>query len=462
MRVRLILAFALVVVAAIASFLLVARETVAFTVRSFISRGGMMGIETLASDLEVYYQQTGSWMGAEEVLDGFRMGRGRGMMGQGGMMMGDLRLRLASADGTFVADNQAAPQGVLSSREQSAAIALRDSQEAVVGYLLAEGGSSPDAEQELLNGLVRAGWIAAGIAGLLSLLLAFLLSYGLLKPVQDLTKAAALMASGDLSQRVPVRSKDELGMLGQSFNNMAVSLDLAEQHRRAMTADIAHELRTPIAIQRAHLEALQDGIYPLTAANLHPVLDQTELLTRLVEDLRTLALADAGELKLDRAMLDLGDLVRRVIERFRPEAENRGITLRMDPPGASQPFSVSGDAGRIEQILHNLVSNALRHTPSGGTVAVRVMREAGWLELQVMDSGTGIPPEALPRLFERFYRADRSRSREAGGSGLGLAIARQLALAHGGDVAAENRPEGGALFTLRLPTGSLAEKNLSH
>lgn len=449
MRLRLILAFALVVVVAIASFLLVARETAAFQVRSFISRGGMMGIETLTSDLETYYQRFGTWQGADEVLAGFRMGRGWGMMSQ--TMMGNLRLRLADVNGTVVADNQGASQGALSSRERSAAIVLHDSQGAVAGYLLAEGGSSPEAEQQLLQGLVQAGWIAAGIAGLLALLLAFLLSYRLIKPVRDLTLAASRMAGGDLSQRVDVRTKDELGTLGQSFNHMAASLDLAEQNRRAMTADIAHELRTPIAIQRAHLEALQDGIYPLTAENLQPVLEQTELLTRLVEDLRTLALADAGELKLERAPVDLEGLTRRVVERFQPDAENRKVQLTLETSEQTRAGSANVDAGRIEQILNNLISNALRHTPSGGIVLVRMQRNDGWVEIQVVDTGSGIPQEALPRLFERFFRADKSRSRGEGGTGLGLAIARQLALAHGGDLSAANRPEGGAVFSLRLP-----------
>ena len=195
-------------------------------------------------------------------------------------------------------------------------------------------------EQYLLNQLLEAALVAGAVAGALSLLLALLLSYGLLKPVQDLTHAAAGMAGGDLSQRVQVKRRDELGTLGQAFNQMAASLERAEQNRRAMTADIAHELRTPVAVQRAHLEALQDGIYPLTVENLQPILDQTELLTRLVEDLRTLALADAGELRLERAPGDLSGLVGRAVDRFRPEAETREVRLAFDDQtGGSLPQS---------------------------------------------------------------------------------------------------------------------------
>lgn len=463
MGMRFLLAFTLVVLAAIASFLIVARQTATFQVRSFVSRGGMMGIETLAADLEQFYRQSSSWQGAEAVLSTYRYGRGRGgMMGQAGMM-GSLRLRLADIDGMVLADNQEEPRGAITASEKAVAIALKDAQGDVAGYLLAEGGSSPEAEQQLLAGLVQAGWIAAAIAGLIATLVAVLLSIRLVRPVEELTRAVSQMAGGDLSQRVRVSSDDELGTLGRSFNRMAESLERAEQNRRAMTADIAHELRTPIAIQRAHLEALQDGVYPLTTENLQIVLDQTALLTRLVEDLRTLALADAGELKLERTPVYLPNLARKVVERFRPEAESRQILLGFEVKGDRWP-DVNVDAGRVEQIINNLVSNALRYTPPGGTVRVTVEQpdgeapeimhagqQARQAVIYVDDTGPGITEEDLPRLFERFFRGDKSRSRDVGGTGLGLAIARQLALAHGGDLRAVNRSEGGAEFILLLP-----------
>jgi signal transduction histidine kinase len=453
MRLRLVLSYVLVVLVTIVSILLLVRQGAVREVGNYMTRAAM-GLDDLAADLEVYYQQNGSWEGATMLLANHAGGRG---MGQG-MMMGRPHLRLADARGDVVADSRDEPSGKLTSTERGAAIVLQTERGEVVGYLVAEASSgmmqARDNEQQLLDRLVRAAWIAATIAGGLALLLALLLSYGLLQPVVDLTRAAAKMANGDLSQRVQVKRKDELGTLGAAFNHMAASLQRAEQNRRAMTADIAHELRTPIAIQRAHLEALQDGVYPLTAENLQPVLDQTELLARLVDDLRTLALADSGELKLEMAPLDLSQLAQRVIERFRPEAEMRGVNLVL--AGApSGPVPIHGDANRIEQVLNNLISNALRHTPLGGQVSLRIDIKDGWVEMYLADTGPGIPPEALPRVFERFYRADKSRSREEGGTGLGLAIARQLAVAHGGDIRAANRPEGGAEFTVRLPVGSV-------
>lgn len=456
MRIRLILAFALVVLVTIVSMVLIATTSAAGEVRMFMAGGSMMGLDTLVQDLEDYYQQSGTWSGAENLLQNYRGGRGMGnMMGNSA-----LHLRLADAGGSVLADNRLEPDGSLTRTELSNAIQLTGSQDVVVGYLVAEGGmGNPNAERLLLQRLLRASLLAAGIAGGLALLLALLLSYNLLRPVADLTQAAAQMAGGDLTQRVATHGSDELSTLGQAFNHMAASLQQAQQSRRAMTADIAHELRTPIAIQRAHLEALQDGIYPLTVENLQPVLESTDLLTRLVEDLRTLALADAGELSLEKSACDLALLVGRVVERFRPEAESRQISLTFEDRSNGQAGQVRLDAARVEQILNNLLSNGLRYTPEDGAVAVRLDVNAGQAQVSLADNGPGIPPEALPQLFERFFRVDRARSRQQGGTGLGLAIARQLALAHGGELTAANRPEGGSIFTLCLPAAvSLSQK----
>jgi signal transduction histidine kinase len=294
------------------------------------------------------------------------------------------------------------------------------------------------------------------IAGGLSLLLALLLTYRLLRPVRELTGAAQRLGSGDLSQRVKVSGNDELSILGQTFNNMADSLQQAGESRKAMTADIAHELRNPLAVQRANLEALQDGIYPLTTESLNPILEQNLLLTRLVEDLRTLALADAGQLELEYASTDLLHLTGKVIERFKPQAANHGVKMNLESDMSEVLACI--DPLRVEQIVNNLFSNALRYTPEGGEIAIRVHERERKSILSVHDSGPGIPTESLPFVFERFYRSDRSRSRAEGGTGLGLAIARQLAEAHCGTLTAANHPDGGAIFTLELPAQMPGER----
>jgi signal transduction histidine kinase len=479
MRLRLILSFVLIVLVTVGSVVWIARQNTARELRAFMFRGGMVSTSDIATALEGYYQANHTWQGAASLLEtaghGANRGQGTGPgmgPGSGLMNMMNQRLILADASGNLVADTaNPHPSGSLSSVDLQSALPLQvDGQ--VVGYLLSSGGVNfgPSDETVLLNRLNRVALTAGLIAGGLALLLALLLAYSLARPLRALTQAASRLAQGDLTQRVKPRGHDELSALGQAFNHMASALQQTEESRRAMTADIAHELRNPLAVQRAHLEALQDGVYPLTAENLVPILEQNLLLTRLVEDLRTLALADAGQLPLERTPTDFPALAQRTVERFRPQAEARQVDLRitLPAPSASSPL-LHLDPMRVEEIIGNLLSNALRFTPPGGQIECRVSfaRASAGEQVNypsqparptsrcafftVHDSGPGIPPEALPHVFERFYRADHARSRAEGGTGLGLAIARQLAVSHGGSLTAANHPQGGALFTLALP-----------
>ena len=370
-----------------------------------------------------------------------------GMMGQ--------RLILASKNGLVIIDTTDESIGDhLSASQRRQAIKLQSGGK-TVGLLLPLGGMATALKEEtnLVSRLNRAALLTGIIAGSLALFLAAVLSYHLLRPVEEITLAAEELAKGDLTQRVPERGQDELARLAGTFNYMADSLQQAEDSRRALTADISHELRNPLAVQRANLEALQDGLYPLTPENLQPVLDQNLLLTRLVEDLRTLALAESGQLRLELTPTDLPGLVQRVVEHFAPQAAAQHSEVRfVNDLDAEKPLPLLElDPMRIEQILNNLLSNALRYIRSSGLIVLRIARQAQAVEITVHDNGTGIPPEALPHIFERFYRADRSRSRSEGGSGLGLAIARELAEAHHGSLTASNHPQGGAVFTLSFP-----------
>ncbi|MFZ6030774.1 MAG: sensor histidine kinase [Chloroflexota bacterium] len=453
MRLRLFLAFAVVAIVSIAGVVLLARQGVAREINLYMFHGGVYGAENLVRSLEQYYERNRSWAGVDALVSTGHgaMSRGQRMSG----MMGQQRLRLADAAGNVLVDTGhtpgTSPSGRLSDDELARSIPLTVSGE-TVGYLLPAGGTAFTAADStaLLNRWNRAALVAALIGGGVSLLLALLLAYHLLRPVRDLTQAATALSHGDLAGRVPVRGSDEMAQLGQTFNRMAESLQQAETSRRALTADIAHELRTPLAVQRAGLEAMQDGVFPMTVENLQPVIEQNLLLTRLVEDLRTLAMADAGQLTLERAPTDFAALARRVIERFLPSANARQVRLSLDLPIAALP-TLSIDPLRIEQILNNLISNALRYTPEQGAIACQLSVSGEKVTFTVHDSGPGIPPDALPHVFERFYRADKARSRAEGGSGLGLTIARQLADAHGGALTAENHQQGGALFRLTLP-----------
>ena len=457
MRLRLLLSFFLVVLVSVTGVALIARNNAARAVRTYMFGGSMINTDELVADLEDYYRTNHSWQGAESLLPVQEHGMGMGK-GQGSSSMMGHRLRLADAEGNLVADTAGAsptgaanPAGKFTAEELTTAMELTVDGK-VVGYLFYMGdmGYSQGDEQALVNRLTQAAMTAGLIAGGLSLLLALALAYSLLRPVEELTRAAQRLGQGDLSQRVQVKGGDELAVLGRTFNHMADSLQQSEDSRRAMTADIAHELRNPLAVQRANLEALQDGIYPLTPENLQPVLEQNVLLSRLVEDLRTLALADAGQLKLECTTVELVSLVGRVADRFRPQADAQQVSLSVQALSGGE-ISLWLDPMRLEQILINLLSNALRFTPDGGKIELTLAAIPGAFQLSVHDSGPGIPEQALPHIFERFYRVDRSRSRAEGGTGLGLAIARQLAQAHGGALIAANHPQGGAVFTLTLP-----------
>ena len=252
--------------------------------------------------------------------------------------------------------------------------------------------------------------------------------------------------------RVPVSSRGEFGQLATSFNRMVEELALADQRRRNLTADVAHELRTPLQVIQGNLEGVLDGVYAATPDHIAATLDETRQLARLVEDLRVLSQAEAGQLPMHWETVDLAELLADAQTSFAGQAEAAGITLRCAVDPASQPLVVEADYGRLDQILNNLLANALRHTPPGGSVTVRAVGVTGAVRLQVSDTGAGIPAADLPYIFDRFWRGDRARTPEAhAGSGLGLAIVRQLVHAHGGRIDVASEVGTGTTFTVELP-----------
>jgi signal transduction histidine kinase len=257
------------------------------------------------------------------------------------------------------------------------------------------------------------------------------------------------MERGDLSVQVDIDSEDEIGQLAHAFNSMAGSLAQQEALRRNLVSDVAHELRTPLTNLRGYLEASRDGLIAPDAALVDNLYEETMLLQRLVLDLQDLAQVDAGQLTLVRTPTDLGALIERAATMFQPQALDKAVTVTAAAP-AGLPL-VNVDPERIAQVLRNLVSNAIVHTPAGGTVTLTAQPRDHEVAVTVSDTGIGIAPEHLPYVFDRFYRADRSRTRQTGGAGLGLAIVRQLVVAHGGSVSVESTPGQGSAFTFTLP-----------
>lgn len=284
-----------------------------------------------------------------------------------------------------------------------------------------------------------------GGAVLIGILLALLLTRTITRPVRELTEATQRLSHGELGHQVIVRSEDELGQLATSFNNMSIDLEKADRLRQQMTADVAHDLRTPLSILSGYTEALQDGKLQGTPEMYQVMHQQVAQLHHLIDDLRTLSLADAGELSLNRRPVDPKALLERVFLAYMPQAEAQNITLMLDAPDDLPSLMI--DVERMTQVLNNLVGNALRFTPSGGTITLAGRPR----QLAVHDSGEGIAAADLPFIFDRFYRGDKARQRPEGESGLGLAIAKSIVDAHGGRIWAESEGLGqGATFWIEI------------
>lgn len=458
--VKLTLAFLAIALAAVGLVAALSARITNQEFRQYVVTSGMAAQSFWADELVGYYAARGSWVGVEALLAqigpgmaGF--GRGRGAMANVG-----LNLAIADANGQVVASRTGQMVGErLPASALARGIPLR-LEEQPIGTLLSilPADIVLDAQGQAFLQQVQTSLIWAAVLGaVLAFALGLVASRVLTAPLARLTQAATSIADGNLQQHVVIRGTDEIGRLGAAFNRMAANLAEAEALRKNLVADVAHELRTPLTIIQGNLQAILDGVYPLEAAQIAGLYDETRLLTRLVDDLHDLALADAGRLYLDKAPVDLVSLAQTAVENFMPAAEAAGVKLEIcardiaGPAVADRAGLVQGDADRLAQVLRNLLSNALRHTPAGGQVTVQVRQTDGQVQLQVADTGSGIPPEDLPHIFDRFYRGDKSRSRQGGGAGLGLAIARQLVLAHGGQIRVESAPDQGATFTITLP-----------
>ena len=471
--VKLLSAFGLIILLGVVVTVLLTRQGAATRFSHFMLDDQMFQPEHLQDDLAAYYQKEGGWQGIDGAFPAVVQHASSGGM-MGGMMghaMGMFDSRIALLDESGVALAQVGNRGQNSANPTGQPWPIRVGGRQV-GTLLIDGDPMSDTSGsggDLLSGVTRAALIAGLLAGLVAFALAIVLVRQITHPLTALADAAHRIAQGDLTARVPAQGGDELGQLGGAFNRMASALETQETLRRNLMADVAHELRTPLTAIQGTVEALQDGIFPFTLDSLQPIHEETLLLGRLVEDLRTLAQAEAGHLSLTVADVDTEDLVERIVIGLLPAAQHASIHLDWEIAGPGP--TLRADAQRIGQVLSNLLSNALRHTPAGGRIVVRVeaadrdlpgfgkpgssdaLHEGGLL-FSVLDSGPGITAADLPHIFDRFYRGDRSRSRETGGSGLGLAIARQLVEAHRGRIWAESPPTGqeqGSVFYVWLP-----------
>ena len=385
----------------------------------------------------------------------------------------DTRIRILNAQGVVLVDSSQTEQGINLSADPLVAQALAGqyaSRADKGGWapamhlalpVLVEGelAGAVYLSQPLTDALavirdLRIRWLLSTfIALLFSGLVGLLLSRAVARPVGRLTEAAGAVAAGNLAVQVPVRSRDELGRLSQAFNDMTARLRAAHQMQTDFVANVSHELRTPLTAVKGTIETLRDGAVDDPQVRDHfleTVEAETDRLIRLVNDLLTLSRADSAALNLRREPLDLVQLARSTVRKLTPQAEARGLSLAVEADPHAPP--IPADADRVEQVLLNLLDNAIKYSRPGGTVTVRVASGAdGTARVQVRDEGIGIPAADLPRIGERFYRADKARSRAEGGSGLGLAIARALVEAHGGRLWVESQEGQGTIVTFVLP-----------
>lgn len=414
--------------------------------------------EHFVGDVTAYYRQTGTLAGM-----GPWLAAGRNMLTESGPVVpvagappppptgGIVAFGLVDPSGLVVlggagqyAEGEPAPSDALSG---SKPIVLDGT---VIGRILyPRGPAPPNQAQQAYAARINTALGLAAITGVLAALaVGILLARGILQPVRRLTVAARQVAAGQVAQTVEARGNDELAELAMAFNTMSHGLARYEQARRQMAADIAHELRTPLTTISGYVEAIRDGELTPTYERLDSIYRQSNRLARLIEDLRVLSLAEVGALHLNRARISVGELIVESVRAYEVTATQRGLGIRADV-GQEVP-EVEADPGRIQQVIEILVNNALRHTEAGEIVVSAGVEEDGAV-IRVADTGSGIEPEVLPRLFDRFYRGEQARARDNQGSGLGLAIAKAIVSAHDGSIAVASQLAQGTVFTIRLP-----------
>ena len=440
LRFRLVASFTLVILVLIGSVFFFINRTTQDEIRRFEERVDQIRAVRMEVELSHYYLQQGDWEGIQPFVE------------QWGNLYGQ-RIIVTDANGIVVADSEGDLLGELYAPDSPGRLLSPPCQAGAIGTLHITPESSSDVGLVSLQILFVAighffiwgGLIAVAIA----LVITFLLSRRILAPVKALTSAARQLGRGDFSQRVQVKDKGELGELADTFNSMATDLERAEQLQRNMVADIAHELRTPLSNLRGYLEAVRDGVIKPDADTVRSLDEEAALLSRLVDDLQELSLAEAGELKLICQAENIGELIKQTVGGLQAQATTKGLSVSVDLPDKLPLVNI--DSPRISQVLRNLLENALAHTAEGDAITVTAAQQGNWLEVSVTDTGEGIPAEDLPNIFERFYRVDKSRARTTGGSGLGLTITKRLVEAHGGTITVESEQGKGSRFSFTLP-----------
>jgi signal transduction histidine kinase len=440
---RLLVAFTLVVVVTIGATFFFIYQTTRSEISRFEERTENIRVGRIEDELSRYYYQQGSWESIQPFVE------------QWGNIHGQ-RIILTDTSGMVVADSQGDLLGEQYYPDSPGRAISAPWEEGAIGTLYTglelsprAGFPPPPAPPVLYMAIGRFFLWGGLVAVAIALLVTFLLSRRILAPVKALTSAAKRLGHGDFSQRVQIKDKSELGELAEAFNSMGSDLERAERLRRNMVADVAHELRTPLSNIWGYLEALRDGVIKPDAETIRSLYEEASLLSRLVDDLQELSLAEAGELKLVCQAEDIGELIRQTVTAVEAKERAKGISLSVELPDKLPQVNI--DSRRIGEVLRNLLENAVAHTGQGDTITVTAKQLDKWVEVSVTDTGGGIPAKDLSNIFERFYRVDKSRARATGGSGLGLTIAKRLVETHGGKIKVQSEPGKGSRFSFTVP-----------
>jgi len=444
---KLILAFLSIGIISLAAIFITARWNTRQEFIRFLSDQSQTNVATTLSD---YHREHGSWDGVEILLINEHQppGMGMGPNSRSSMMQ---PFTLTDKNGIVIVSNGRFTTGdKISEGELELGEVITQNGE-VIGILLPlrtpfQGNPR---ELEFIERTNLTLFYGALIGTVIALFLGIFLSRTITRPIRELTQATHAVSEGNFDQKVHVRSKDELGELGNAFNKMSTELSRSINSRKQMTADIAHELRTPLSLILGHAEAVHDGVLPPTKENFEIIREEAERLEHLVDDLRTLSLADAGELSINLQPIEPGQLLREIASLYQVQAQKKNIKLDLDIASHLPTFDV--DPGRMTQVLTNILDNATRHTPEGGHILLSASEANDRVELSIQDSGPGLSSEDIGCIFERFYRTDSSRQREDGGSGLGLAIAKSIVQAHNGQLSAESETGKGLKVIISLP-----------
>ncbi len=439
LRFRLLMAFVLVIMVVIGAIYFFVGHTTKVEIRRYGERSEQARFGRVAFELYRYYRQHNGWEGIQAYIE------------QWGSLYGR-RIILTDPGGIVVADSQGE---LLGQKYRPSSPGMRfpppwEGEKSVgILYISPEPSAVFPSPGSLSQAIGRFLIWGALLAAAVALVITYFLSRRISAPVKALTMATRRLGQGNLSQRVQSNEKGELGELAQAFNAMAENLERSEKLRRNMIADIAHELRTPLSNLRGYLEALRDGVIKPNRQIICSLDEEVNLLSRLVDDLQQLSLAEAGELKLNYQPENINELVKKTIALRQIQAAAKGIFISANLPEGLPPVNI--DPQRISQVLLNLMDNAIAHTPQGGNITIVARKLDNRLEISVEDTGEGIPAEDLPFVFERFYRVDKSRTRATGGAGLGLAIAKSLVEAHGGEIQVQSQKGKGSRFSFTVP-----------